>query len=69
MTVLWKILSWTTHYNIDPNNIITLFVQYGKPPLSTYAVPANIVNEVQAQIKTTASKILKSWFILSIFKI
>jgi hypothetical protein len=32
------------------------------------AIPAIIVNDAQ-QIKTTASKILKSGFILSIFKI
>ena len=68
MTILWSILSWTTHYNIDSNNIISLFVQYGTPSLPMDAVPATIVDNVQAQIKTTASKILKSWLLFQFIR-
>ena len=48
MTMLWSILSSTTHYNIVPNDIISLFVQYEKTSSSMDAVLAIIVDGASA---------------------
>ena len=51
MTMLRSILSWTTYYNIVPNDIISLFVQYVTPQLSMDAVLATIVNGFELRLQ------------------
>ena len=42
--MLWSIISKTTLYNIVPNDLISLFIWYGRTASTMDAVPATIVN-------------------------
>ena len=44
MAMLWSIISKTTHYNIVPNDLISLFIWYGQTELTMDAIPATIMN-------------------------